>query len=368
VLVRPGRRDDVSSTRHRAALGAAALVVGALAAVALGVLGAAALVVGVETRFGAVDDETTVIETNVSVANPNPIGAAADVRVDYAVETNGLRMAAGTREGVSLPPGVSTVAPETRLDNDRIPDRWVTHVRNGESTTLTVLAAVETGVGSLDAPQVTRSIETDLRSSFDSTESRPVDAGLPVVSDPVAVIESSSARWGAVTDGSTAIELAVDARNPKPYPIGRARLPDDVSVNDVAVGDGSTESVVVIPSGATRTIRTTARIDTDRLDDWWVGHLERNQVTTVRIGFAAAFDLGATVVRVPLDPLTHTETAETDLFGTKPATNASARTTQVPPPTASGPRDRAARAATATPAAAAGDPRATDGRAERLSR
>jgi hypothetical protein len=98
-------------------------------------------------------------------------------------------------------------------------------------------------------------------------------------------------------------------------------------MNGVPVGEGSTESAVVIPPGETRTIRTTARIDNAALDEWWVTHLERNQVTTLRLDFAARVDLQATTVRVPLDPLTYTETIETDLFGTKPETGTDTTTT-----------------------------------------
>jgi hypothetical protein len=49
-----------------------------------------------------------------------------------------------------------------------------------------------------------------------------------------------------------------------------------------------------------------------------VTHLERNQVTELRIDFDARLDLAETTVSVPLDPLTYTETIETDIFGTKP--------------------------------------------------
>jgi hypothetical protein len=49
-----------------------------------------------------------------------------------------------------------------------------------------------------------------------------------------------------------------------------------------------------------------------------VTHLERNQVTDLRIDFSARIDLAETTVRIPLDPLTYTETIETDIFGTKP--------------------------------------------------
>jgi stringent starvation protein B len=95
-------------------------------------------------------------------------------------------------------------------------------------------------------------------------------------------------------------------------------------MNDVAVGDGTSESGHVIPAESTETIETTTYVRNDRLDEWWVSHLERNQVTDLRIDFHARLDLSGQTVRVPLDAVTYTETVETDFFGTKPTTNATA--------------------------------------------
>jgi hypothetical protein len=89
-------------------------------------------------------------------------------------------------------------------------------------------------------------------------------------------------------------------------------------MNDIAVGDGATESEYVIPPKSTATIEATAAIRNDRIDEWWVTHLERNQVTDLRIDFAARLELAETTVRVPLDPLTYNTVIETDIFGTKP--------------------------------------------------
>ena len=65
-------------------------------------------------------------------------------------------------------------------------------------------------------------------------------------------------------------------------------------------------------------------IDNRTLDEWWVAQLERNQVTDRRIEFYARVELptGETV-RIPLDTLTDTKCIETDVFGTKPASNPS---------------------------------------------
>ncbi|AUV81526.1 hypothetical protein C2R22_07545 [Salinigranum rubrum] len=295
------------------------------AAFAAGVLGTPS-VTGVENRFGGVNETTTAIESNLTVSNPNPFGASlSGLTVDYAVEMNGVRMAEGTKTGVSVPRGTSTLPFTTRMANERIPAWWVSHVRNGEQTTLTVDADVHssTAGATFGAPQVTRSIDTDLLSQFNSSRPQPVNASAPLVSDPVLYINETNATWGEVTNETTELRVAFVVYNPKSYPVGTTELGYDLSMNGVTLGEGATESGVVVPPGETRTIETTTRIRNENLDGWWVTHIERNQVSELEIDFSARLDLRATTVEVPLTALDYTKTVETDIFGTKPDAGAS---------------------------------------------
>ncbi len=301
------------------------LVAAGAAGAATGVLGAPA-VVGVENRFGDVNETTTAIESDLRVHNPNPVGVRlGGTSVDYAVEMNGLTMASGTKSGVGVETGNSTLSFTSHLRNERIPTWWTSHLQNGERTNLTVDADVHSSLvgASFGAPTVERSVETDVASAFDSTETQPIDASQPLVSDPVLYLNETSGDWGAVNETATPIEMSFTVYNPKSYPISASSIGYDVSMNDVAMGSGSTESAVTIPPGETRTIEATTVLRNQRLDEWWVTHLERNQVTDLTIEFYARFDLSATgggTVRVPLDDVTHE--IETDMFGTKNETAA----------------------------------------------
>ena len=310
------------STRRLVVVAVLFLVVCVGAAVALGVLGSPT-VTGVENRFGGVNETATVVESNLTVSNPNPVGVSlGGLTVDYAIDMNGIRMAQGSKTGVSVPTGQSTLPVTTTMANERIPAWWASHVRDGEQTTLTVAADVHssTAGATFDAPQVTRSVETELLSEFNSTEPRPVNANSPLVSDPVLYVNETRASWGEVTNETTELDLAFVVYNPKPYPVGMTEVDYGISMNDVTVGEGATEHGVVVPPGETRTIETTTRIRNGNLDEWWVTHIERNQVSELEIDFSARLDLRATTVRVPLTGLTYTKTVETDIFGTKPAT------------------------------------------------
>lgn len=303
-----------------AAVALGLLVTVGAAGAATGILGAPS-VAGVENRFGDVNETTTNVESDLVVNNPNPVGVQlGGMSIDYAVEMNDITMATGTKEGVGVESGNSTISFTSHLRNDRIPDWWVSHLQNGESTTLTVDADVHSSlVGqSFGAPNVERQIDTDVSSSFNSTETQPINASQPLVSDPVLYLNETQGHWGEVTKKETPIKMAFTVYNPKSYPISASSIGYDIAMNDLAVGSGSSERSVTIPPGETRTIEATTVIENQQLDEWWVTHLERNQVTDLGIQFYARFDLsaaGAGEIRVPLDSVNHT--IETDMFGNK---------------------------------------------------
>lgn len=304
-------------------VGVAVLLVGAsvVGAFALGFLGTPS-VTGVDNEFGGVNETQTTIQSDLQVQNPNPIGAnLGGLTVDYAIGMNGIRMAEGTKSGVDVARGNSTLPFTTYMANDRIPEWWVSHVSNGEQTTLTVDASVHSStVGqSFGAPKVERSIETDMLSQFNSTETRPVNASQPLVSDPVLYVNETSAQWGEVNESRTPLNLDFRVYNPKSYPVGVSEIGYEITMNDVAVGEGTTEQGYTIGPKSSETVETTTLIDNAKLDEWWVTHLERDQVTDLRIEFYARLEVtGGETIRVPLRSLTYTETIETDIFGNDP--------------------------------------------------
>ena len=290
----------------------------------LGLLGAPS-VGGVQNQFGDVTDETTEIHTDLVVSNPNPVGVSlGDVTVSYDVTMNDVKMASGTKEGVSVASGNSTVEFTTKMRNDRIPAWWVSHVRNGEQTTVRVDASVRSGTlnRTFDAPPVERQVQTDVISQFNSSETRPINASQPFVSDPVAYVNETSAQWGEVTKAETPIDMRFVVYNPKTMPLAISEIGYTIAMNNITVGEGTSDREHVVEGHSSETIRTETAIRNGKLDDWWISHLENEQVTQLRIDFYAKIELGGETFRIPLDQLTYTKTIETDIFGNKDASDA----------------------------------------------
>jgi len=290
-------------------------------AFALGVVGAPS-VVGVENRFGEVTNETTTIDSDLTVRNPNPVGVTlGGVTIDYGVSMNDVSMANGSKEGVSVGTGNTSVPFTTVLDNSRTPAWWVSHVSNGEHTDLRVDATATSSLAERSySTQVSRDVNTSVIEAFRTDEPKPLNASSPVVSDPVLILERTEAEWGTVNEERTEVEMTLHLRNPKPYPIPVSEIGYDIYMNNITMGSGEAARTTTIAPGETVAVEATTVIRTGKLDEWWVSHLRQNQATDLRMPFYLVIDLsngGGGEHRIELD--SYERTIETDVFGTKPA-------------------------------------------------
>jgi LEA14-like dessication related protein len=316
-------------TKRRIAGALVALVVLLGVFVAAGVFGTPS-VVGVENRFAGVSEETTTVESDLTIRNPNPIGVRlGSANVAYTVLMNDVNMATGGREGVRVTTGNSTLTFTTRMQNDRIPRWWFTHVDAGERTQVTIDATVSTPLlgGQSVALSQNRTVETDVIGQFNSSETRPVDANTAVVEDPILYINQTNGSWdrAALSEQRTPMTTTFELYNPKAYPYAITEIGYTIRMNDVTVGAGSTGDPAVLDAGETTTVTTTTTIDNSNLDEWWVSHLENDQTTTLVIDFYAVVDpqtAGLSAVepiRVDLEAADYETTIETDIFGNKEA-------------------------------------------------
>lgn len=277
-------------------------------------------VVDVENQFVDVNETTTVIESTLHISNPAPVSIEfGGLSAAYIVTMNDIEMAAGAKNGIVIESGESTVDFVTNMDNERIPRWWASHVSAGERTELVINASVHSRWldRTVSSPQTTRTIETDVISSFNSSEDREINANRPLVQDPVAVVTQTNASWGEVSSEQTPIDMRFDVHNPNSVPFTITEIGYTITMNDIVVGDGASDRTYVIPPGETRSVQTQTAIENARLDSWWVTHLENDEVTEVEIDFYVEVDMSAVgggTVRVPVDALTYTETIKTEIF------------------------------------------------------
>jgi LEA14-like dessication related protein len=245
------------------------------AGVLSGALGAPR-VVGVDNEFGNVTNETTEIRTALIVDNPNPFGVrVGNTTVNYTVEMNDVTMASGERSNLGLDRGNTTLQFSTRMRNGKIPEWWVTHLRNDERTTLRIQSEVSSSlVGRSVRVPYSQRIETDIIGEFNSTETRPVNANAPFVSDPVLYVNETSANWGSVTRERTPIRMRMRMYNPKQVPYTISEIGYEMTMNGIPIGEGTTGRPYTIPAKSEKTVRMQTVIRNQQLDEWWVSHLK----------------------------------------------------------------------------------------------
>ena len=316
----------LGSTVRIAATALGVVAIALVAAVALGLVGVPS-VEGVDNEFGEVNDTTTVIVTDLAVDNPNPFGTGfLGASAEYTVRMNGVPMANGSKEDLDLDPGENDVRLRTYMDNERIPDWWVTHVRNGEQTAVAIDARIRSDAAGRSVPvERTETVNTSMIERFDSNETRSVDADSRIFDDPVLYVNETRGEWGDVTDEETPMRATFVAYNPKDVPYVVTEMRYEITMNGVVVGEGTSQREYVIEPRSSEAIETRTAIRNERLDDWWVTHLRNDEVTDLRIEFAATVEAedptsltGETLsLQLPMNRLTHEETIETDMLGSE---------------------------------------------------
>ncbi|MDS0259001.1 LEA type 2 family protein [Haloarcula sp. S1CR25-12] len=286
----------------------------------------------VENRFTDISANTTTIGTTLTVSNPNPVGVTlGGTAIEYTISMNDVAVASGEKTGIALTRGNSTLDFSTRMRNSEIPPWWTTHIANGERTTVHIDATVSDSLVGEQSFSFTqnRTIQTDILGAFNTTETRPVDANVPFVSDPVLYVNETRGSWDRenLTRSETPLDTEFDVYNPKPVPYTVTRVGYTTYMNDVRVGSGETKRGYFIGPGERETVGVDTRIRTDSLDRWWVSHLQRNQNTELYIDFYLVLEAGGERFRVDLDAIDYEKPIETDIFGTKassPTGNATA--------------------------------------------
>jgi len=248
-------------------------------------------VAAIDNTFGDVTNETTAIETDLVVSNPNPAGSGSTTsRVNYTVSMNDIQMAQGGREGVRVGTGNSTLGLENaaaeRGDSAVVGEpRPQRRAHDSRHRCDRDLGPARTERGLLAEPRdpdgSARRLQPD--------ETRPVNADSPLTSDPVLYVNETRGEWGSVSESETPIEMAFTVYNPNIEPYVVTEIGYDITMNGVEMGSGQTDEGYSIPSYSTETVEFTTALQNRHLDDWWVTHLDEevrgHQVTGLRSSF-----------------------------------------------------------------------------------
>jgi LEA14-like dessication related protein len=272
------------------------------------------VVESVQTEFGTVSEESTGIETQVVVTNPNNQSFPGAASLDYEIYMNSVRVSEGSEGGIGLAPGRNVVNFTAQLDNTKIPAWWVTHVNNDERTVVSTQARV--GVAGLGAslPPQNRSIETDLLTAFASDNSSTVR----IADQDIMTVSDQRASWGTANAEETPIAFSVDLDNVHNRSVRLDGTEYRIVMNNVTVGEGRTNDSIVLEPGQSDTFTANAALDTPKMEQWWVTHLRDEQNTRLRVEVFGLVRDDGELKRVPLNVFDRRIQFETDFLGDEP--------------------------------------------------
>ncbi len=235
---------------------------------------------GVTHHWGEINDKTTEILTDVVVYNPNPIPIPIK-RIQVDVYMNGIKMGEGENIGPAelKPSEDTTIRLSTKIDNSKIPEWWVSHIKNGENTDFALKGKI---VFDLKIMDFNWPFEQNYKLHTDFLKEMNLN-NVPFTVGPIQLYASVKSKWGSVTEKKTEIIHEITFRNPNSFPIPVTKIDYGIWMNNIRIGEGSSANPALLtPNGYTKlTFKT--EIDNSKLVEWWPTHLKRGEKSVIKV-------------------------------------------------------------------------------------
>ena len=235
----------------------------------------------ISNEWGKVTDSTTEIITKVRVYNPNPISIPLkDILTE--IYMNDIKMGEGSALKAEIKANSeSTIVISTKLENSRIPEWWVSHIKNNEKSKMTVKGYLvfDLKITEFKYPiELSNPIETDILAGLSSDKPQKIKVGTITLT-----IESMESHWGDVNEDFTEIITLAKIRNDNLIPVPITKFYYSVEMNGIKLAEGfnNVETVIKPKSDATLTLVT--KLNNKMLDEWWVSHIKNGEKTKVKI-------------------------------------------------------------------------------------
>jgi len=110
-------------------------------------------------------------------------------------------------------------------------------------------------------------------------------------------ITDMSHRWGEVTIQSTEILTKATVHNPNNFPIYFTKVEYTIHMNNILMGQGSSEEDVIIRANSDKTIDLVTVIDNTKMAEWWASHINNGEKTVFKLNGYIYFDLKVTTFK-----------------------------------------------------------------------
>ncbi len=262
----------------------------------------------VSMHWGAVNSSVTQIVSDVTVSDPLPFPIPLS-GVNVKIYMNGIEMGTGHSIGkTEITPPQSKIELLINLLNRKLPEWWVTHIKNGEKTKVEIVSNIVFSIlGFKFEVPVTKvsQFTTDFLSGVKLKNSEIIYNGLKL-----GEVRDIKLRWGNVNLNKTQVVVEAKVVNECNVPIVLRSISYDVFMNDVKMGSGKVQKVVTVPPKSVKNIEFSMYIKNSKIPDWWVTHIKNGEKTKVKINMG----LDIYAVREIFLPLNYTYTVRTNIL------------------------------------------------------
>ena len=249
-------------------------------------------------EWGKVASSTSEIITKVVVYNPNPIPLPLkDVLTE--IYMNNVKMGEGSALKADIKASSeSTIVISTKLENGRIPEWWVSHIRNGEKSVMNLKGYLvfDLKVTEFKYPiELSNAIETDILAGLSSNVPQKIGVG------PITLtVKSTKSYWGDVNEDHTEIITMATIYNDNLVPVPITKIQYLVEMNDIRLAEGLSDVATIIQPKSEATLTFVTKLDNRMLDEWWVSHIKNGEKTKVKIVLQPVIEIAGKEFRFTL--------------------------------------------------------------------
>jgi len=245
----------------------------------------------VKNNWGSVNEAYTEIITKAGVYNPLPIPLPIkDIKTE--IFKNEIKMGQGSAIKADIGANtVSDVIISTKINNEKIVDWWISHVKNNEITNVDVkgdLIIDILGITQFGYPLDFKSqIKTQILDAIGFKEPKGFSGFF---------IEGMSSEWGEANKDYTEIKINVKFKISSPIRIVKLRY--YIELNDIKLADGVDSVNKNIESS--RDVEFSIYINNNKIPKWWVSHIKNGEKSVGKVVIKPTIEIAGKELEIAL--------------------------------------------------------------------
>ncbi len=218
--------------------------------------------------WGNITESYSELKAEVMLDNPLPFLPLKDI--ESTVYINGIEIAQGHAEKIETNKAILNM----KIDNERIRDLWVSHMKSNETSEMVIKVRTITDIFVTDiesSEKFTETLKTDIfRMNIDDIEFK-------AAGKEIFAIEDIELNRGEVSNLVTEVVMSSKLVNSGILDVEITGIDYEITINDVLAGKGSNNLDITVRTGETKDFEIVLFLDNKKIPEWWIKHLKNGE-------------------------------------------------------------------------------------------